>query len=217
MNSLLKLINDMTETNCHDSDEDLLLRMAGGDEESFVTLYRRRQASVYRFAFQMSGSSTVAEDVTQEVFMALIKDSSGFSASKGKLAGYIYGIARNHVLRRLEKDRNTVSIDGGIDDELASSSRVVEKSDPLSILARNETVENVRNAVLALPVHYREVVILCELNEMSYVETAAALNCAVGTVRSRLHRARAILVEKLGAQTDPKLSSNSANSERCFA
>jgi len=78
----------MTETICQDSDEELLLRMANGDEESFVTLYRRRQAAVYRFALQMSGSPSVAEDVTQEVFMALIKDCSGYSAEKGKLAGY---------------------------------------------------------------------------------------------------------------------------------
>ena len=207
----------MTETICQDSDEELLLRMANGDEESFVTLYRRRQAAVYRFALQMSGSPSVAEDVTQEVFMALIKDCSGYSAEKGKLAGYLYGIARNHVLRRLERERFTVPIETGTDDDMDVISPVDNTSDPLSVLTRNETVENVRSAVLALPAHYREVVVLCELHEMSYVETAAALNCAVGTVRSRLHRARAMLVEKLGAQTDPKPSSSSANSERCFA
>ena len=207
----------MTDNIAQSSDEELLVRMADGDEQAFVELYHRRQAGVYRFAMQMSGSASVAEDVTQEVFMALIKDSSGYSAEKGKLAGYLYGMARNHVLRRLERERFTIPIETGVNDELAFNVRVDEESSPLALLTRNETVDSVRCAILALPPHYREVVVLCELNEMSYIETAAALNCAVGTVRSRLHRARAILVEKLRTNNDPKPLSNNTGSERCFA
>src|SRR6185503_13080621 len=74
---------------------------------------------------------------------------------------------------------------------------VIADADPLADLTRNEMVETVRAAVLALPAHYREVVVLCDLHEMSYLEAAEVLGCAIGTVRSRLHRARAILVEKL--------------------
>lgn len=69
--------------------------------------------------------------------------------------------------------------------------------DPLSDFTRNETVEAVRQAVLSLPEHYREVVVLCSLHEMSYEQAAAVIDCPVGTVRSRLNRARAMLIEKL--------------------
>jgi len=108
------------------------------------------------------------------------------------LTSYLFGIARNQVLRRIEKDRFLTPI---VDDQ--SDDNLVSLTDPLSDLTRRETIESVRQAVLALPVHYREVVVLCDLHEMSYVDAAEALGCALGTVRSRLHRARALLVEKL--------------------
>ena len=69
--------------------------------------------------------------------------------------------------------------------------------DPAADLTRAEGIDRVRKAVLTLPVRYREVVVLCDLQELSYAETADALGCAVGTVRSRLHRARALLAAKL--------------------
>jgi len=143
-------------------DEDLLRLMSSGIEDAFTTLYRRRQGGVYRFALQMSGSASVAEDVTQEVFLALIRDAKGFDAERGSLAGYIYGIARNQVLRRIEKDRFlTTSLTVNESDE----GTVIEATDPsdgpLDLLSRTETVETVRNAVLALPAHYREVIVFC--------------------------------------------------------
>src|SRR3982751_1252960 len=91
-------------------DDELLRLMMAGDEGAFTALYRRRSAGVYRFALQMSGSEAIAEDVTQEVFLALMNDSSRFDSSRGTLASYLYGIARNHVLRRLERDRPFVQI-----------------------------------------------------------------------------------------------------------
>lgn len=82
--------------------------------------------------------------------------------------------------------------DGG---EIAS--RLVTEGDQLGDLTRAEMIENVRQAVATLPPHYREVVILCDLEEMSYADAAKVLECAVGTVRSRLHRARGMLVDRL--------------------
>ena len=69
--------------------------------------------------------------------------------------------------------------------------------DPLDDLTRKEMLESLRQAILALPAHYREVVVFCELHEMSYAEVAETLDCAIGTVRSRLNRARTLLAEKL--------------------
>jgi len=199
------------------SDEELLRLMMAGDEAAFTTLYRRRQGGIYRFALRMSGSEAVAEDVTQEVFMALVREGSQFDSARGSLVAYLYGIARNQILRRLERDRFFVPINDVADQgEVPGPEKFVAPGDPLGDLTRDEMVGAVRQAVLSLPAHYREVVALCDLQEMSYVEAAAALGCAVGTVRSRLHRARALLVEKLRANGKADSSSNQATSARCF-
>jgi len=122
--------------------------------------------------------------------------------------------ARNHVLRRLRRERFYVSMEEDSENDTATQvSRTSEN--PLEELSRTETIESVRKAVLALPERYREVVVLCDLQEMSYVEAAEILGCAVGTVRSRLHRARALLIEKMRpAQEEEAVDVKSA---RCFA
>ena len=215
-----------TTTSTTPSDADLLRLMLAGDEEAFVTLYRRRQGGVYRFALNMCGSTAIAEDVTQEVFMVLMRDAKNYDPERGSLAAYLYGIARNHVLRSLERERAFVqmgddSAEGGA--LLEEQQGLLAPQDILGDLTRNETVERVRQAVLALPAHYREVVVLCELHEMSYAEAAAVLGCAIGTVRSRLHRGRAVLVEKLrggtanGAAGEPKNTPHNLDTVRCFA
>lgn len=170
------------------SDQDLLRRLRAGDEHAFTALYRRRQAGLYRFALQMSGSATIAEEVTQETFLALIEDAGRYDPAKGSVASFLYGIARNQVLRRPERARSVKWTDTEDDDP---ASVAAEGLDPLEDLTRRETVERVRRAVLSLPESYREVVVLCDLQEVSYAEAAAALDCAVGTIRSRLHRGRA--------------------------
>src|SRR5262249_23765779 len=150
-------------------------------------------ASVYRFALQMSGRRSVAEEVTQEVFLTVIREGARFDALRGSVAAFLYGIARNQVLRCLERDRFYVPIE--LEPE-GDSGLWASKEDTLGDLTREETIESVRQAVLALPTNFREVVVLCDLHEMSYVEAAAALDCAVGTVRSRLHRARGMLLQR---------------------
>ncbi|HJQ31384.1 MAG TPA: RNA polymerase sigma factor, partial [Pyrinomonadaceae bacterium] len=180
------------------TDAELLGRMLVGDEEAFTALYRRRQPSVYRFALQMSGSEAVAEDVVQETFMVLMRDAGNFDPARGSLAAYLYGIARNHVLRAFDRERALVRFDDETEEGRDTPhENLITRPDPLGDMTRAETVEQLRQAVLALPPYYREVVVLCELHEMSYVEAAGALDCAVGTVRSRLHRARAMLAEKM--------------------
>lgn len=180
------------------TDAELLGRMLAGDEDAFTALYRRRQGGVYRFALQMSGSEALAEDVVQEVFMVLMRDGANFDPSRGSLTAYLYGIARNHVLRAFARERSLVPLeDEGADPNEAPHRNLVAHFDPLGDLTRAETVEKLRQAVLALPAHYREALVLCELHELTYADAAEALNCAVGTVRSRLHRARAMLAEKM--------------------
>jgi RNA polymerase sigma-70 factor (ECF subfamily) len=169
----------------------VLLRQAlEGDEGAFTTLYRRRQGGIYRFAMQMTGSVEAAEDVTQETFLAVLGAGSRYEEARGTVAAFLYGIARKLVLRRLERDRSS--------DSDAGCSDCASGEDILGDLTRQETIEQVRNAVLCLPTGYREAVVLCDLQDLSYQEAAAAMECPVGTVRSRLNRARALLKQKLG-------------------
>jgi RNA polymerase sigma-70 factor, ECF subfamily len=207
----------MTQTTDH-ADVRLLRQMTRGDESAFVQVYRQKHPAIYRFALHMTGNPAMAEDVTQEVFMALIRDPKRFDPARGTLGGYLFGIARNHLRKRWEQDRRLVSFDGDPDDlhesaSVSASSRRTTGSVDVSGNGNGrgasspaaswdeftalETAGRVRQAVGTLPENYREVVVLCELEEMSYEEAAAALGCPVGTVRSRLHRARAMLVEKL--------------------
>jgi RNA polymerase sigma-70 factor, ECF subfamily len=181
------------------SDDELLALLRAGDEGAFLTLYHRRQDGIYRFALRMSGSETVAEDVTQEVFMTLAQGNCNYDSSRGSFSAYLYGVARNQALRRLEKDRFLSQIEEEEGRESPTPESLMTLNNPLGDLTRKEMIASVRQAVLALPAHYREVVVLCDLHEMSYAEASAALGCAVGTVRSRLSRGRALLVEKLRA------------------
>lgn len=186
------------------SDEYLLHLIIKGDEDAFVTLFRKRQSAIYRFALQMTGSEATAEDVTQEVFMALLRSAGRFDPEKGTLLSFLYGIARNQVLRRLERDRPFLPLSGpDSDGEEMVEKGLVEPRDPLAHLTKNELIDGVRQAVLSLPQHYREAVVLCDLHEMSYAETAEVLGCAVGTIRSRLHRARAMLLDRLRSRVEP--------------
>jgi RNA polymerase sigma-70 factor (ECF subfamily) len=182
------------------SDETLIVRIVSGDRDAFAALYRRHRADVYRFAMHISGSRPVAEDVTQDVFMAVIHDAGRYRPERAAVLLWLLGIARNHVRRAL-KQRPTVTLP---DDESAAGRTLVVEPDPLAGLARRQHVLALRRAVLELPVKYREVVVLCDLQELTYDDAATALGCAIGTVRSRLHRGRALLASRLRG-TDPPL------------
>jgi RNA polymerase sigma-70 factor, ECF subfamily len=198
------------------SDGELLRSMLAGDEEALGLLYRRRQAAVYRFALQMSGSKTIAEDVTQEVFLFLMREGHVFDPTRGALAAFLLGVARNHVLRRLRVEQSLAPL--GDEDDDVSFSQPTSDFCPLADLTRSETIESVRKAVLSLPPKYREVVVLCELQDVSYGETAEILGCAIGTVRSRLHRARALLLEKLRPAVEvEEAGSGTVKPARCVA
>ena len=198
------------------TDEQLLQRMLAGSDEAFTALYRRRQGNIYRFALQMSGSRSVAEEVTQEVFMLLMSQGHRYEPTRGSLVSYLYGIARNFVLRSLEKDRLYVSLEAEGDDRNGSTAETLTfPGDLLGDLTRFERIESLRLAVLALPPHYREVVVLCDFHEMSYADAAVALDVALGTIRSRLHRAHLLLVERLKANGFTDSAPTRPQSARC--
>ena len=177
------------------TDSDLVARLAEGDREALAVLFRRHQAAVYRFSRQMLGSREVAEDVTQEVFVALVNSGHRFDASLGSLTTYLYGIARNLVWRHIRRRRAHLEIDiADVEVEDAAQS-----ANPAAALSKKQSVDYLRHAILRLPVHYREAIVLCELNGLSYEEAARIVGCPVGTIRSRLSRARQLLIDRCRA------------------
>ena len=175
-------------------DSALLERMRRGDESAFAALYERLQGPIYRYAMHMCGRSA-ADDVVQDTFLALIHQGRGFDPRRGSLSPYIFGIARHCILKRLaERGVRLTDCESG---DAGVASPPDGQPSPLAQLERAESIARVREAVATLPPVYREVVVLCELQEMDYVDAAAVLECPIGTVRSRLHRGRALLMQKL--------------------
>lgn len=172
------------------SDELLLTRIAVGDREAFADLFRRRHRDVYRFALHVCGAPSVADDVVQDVFVAVIGAAAAYRPERSAALPWLLGIARNHVRRRADRDRPFAPW---------GEDAPAPDSDPAAGVAKRELVAAVRQALATLPVGYREAIALCDLQELSYADAAAALGCAVGTVRSRLHRGRALLADRLRA------------------
>jgi len=169
----------------------LLSRARDGDEQAFGQLYARHQGAIYRYAMHMCGFEA-ADDVVQETFLAVLKRGGTFDATRGTLGGYLFGIARHIMLKRIgaQYSRPTDDLD-------AVAACAAADLSALDLLSRQEIVEAVRSAIAALPPAYRETIVLCDLQEMDYQAAATLLECPIGTVRSRLHRARAQLAERL--------------------
>jgi RNA polymerase sigma-70 factor (ECF subfamily) len=195
------------------TDEQLLARALDGNEDAFTALYRRRQGPVYRFALHMSGSVQIAEEVTQDVFMFLLRRGRDFDPSRGAVGAYLFGVARNYVRRAMEKSHSETMMTTPAEDDDPS---LITNSDPVEGIARSQTSTAVWKAVLSLPEHYRVAVVLCDLQELSYADAAEALGCAIGTIRSRLHRAHEMLVRKMQGSA-PALSGFQGNAARCLS
>jgi RNA polymerase sigma-70 factor, ECF subfamily len=187
-------------------------RLSTGDEGAFLGFYRRHQGGIYRYAMHMTGRPDAAADVVQETFLTLIRQARKFDEEKGAPAAFLYGIARNHVRKLHEKESRYVALGdetgvgdgqgwmvepGGHNGNGRYSTKSGEAETVLEGIERAEAIRHLREAVLTLPEHYREPVTLCDLEGKSYEEAATLLSCPVGTIRSRLNRARSILLEKL--------------------
>lgn len=180
-----------------DRDDVLLRRAAKGDEDSFALLYRRHQAALYRFALRMTGNAWAAEEVVQDVFMTLMREPRKYDAERGPVGAYLFGIARNRVMKHLEHLPRELPLDEPNGDGARGKEAAVNGFTPLHWAEQQERTERVRAAVLQLPAEFREAVVLCELEELSYEQAAERSGCPIGTIRSRLHRGRALLMAKL--------------------
>lgn len=189
-----------TMTTTEPLDTELLRQVQAGRADAFTALYRRHQGPLYRYALMRCGSGDTAADVVQEAFMGLLTGRFRFDALRGQLQHFLFGVARNLILKTEEgRARHVTLPDADEDDGGPESELPCEGAEPLERLLGNEAAEEVRRALAQLAPHYRDVVILFELHELSYLEIATICQVDIGTVRSRLSRGRAALARRLRA------------------
>jgi RNA polymerase sigma-70 factor, ECF subfamily len=198
------------------SDAELLQRSVAGDESAFLLLYERLKGGVFRYAFYMTNSRTSAEEVTQEVFISLLREGASYREELGDVGAFVFEIARNFVRRIARRERAYQPLPGNDALENLPASLMSQAEALPGQMIRNELIERVQTAIASLPDHYRQAVILCDLCECSYAEAACRLQCPVGTIRSRLNRAHALLAQKLKPLKDPQPDIGAAGTVGCL-
>ncbi len=174
-------------------DSEYMSRLAGGDAGALRHLYERHGRALLRFSAAMCHSRQVAEDLVHDTFVALLREPFSFDPALGSVYGYLCGVLRHRVSRHFRQEKRWVALDS--EDE--SSEPRSEAQGPAEEIARSEVTAAFRRAMLELPLQHREIIALCDLEELPYATVATILGVPVGTVRSRLHRARALLSIRL--------------------
>ncbi len=178
-----KVATGETRIAAQERDDLLLRRAAKGDEESFALLYRRHQGGLYRFALRMTGSAWGAEEIVQDVFMTLIREPKKYDPERGSVGALLFGIARNRVMKHLERIPREVPLEEKNEDGTGAGIILQDGFTPAMWMEKRERMHHVRAAVLDLPTEFREAVVMCELEEMSYEEAAQMTGCPIGTIR----------------------------------
>jgi RNA polymerase sigma factor (sigma-70 family) len=181
------------KTNSDDSAD--MARLAKGDASALRPLYERHGRALLRFSAAMCRSRQVAEDLVHDTFVALLREPFSFDPALGTVYGYLCGVLRHRVSRHYRQEKRWVTLD--TEDE--SSEPQAPAQSPADEIARSEITAAFRRAMLELPLQHREIIALCDLEELPYATVATILGCPVGTVRSRLHRARALLSIRLAS------------------
>jgi len=173
-----------------------MARLAAGDAHAVHELYQRHGRALLRFSSAMCRSRQAAEDMVHDTFVALMRERISFDPAQGSVYGYLCGVLRHRVSRHFRQQRRWVALDA---DDDTSPVHAADSSGPADEISRSEITAAFRRAMLELPLQHREVIALCDLEELPYVTVAGILDCPVGTVRSRLHRARALLTIRLAS------------------
>lgn len=187
------------------TDETLIERARQGEEAAFLLLYERYHAAIYRFVFRLLGSANLAEDVTHDCFLSLIRRPDSFDPTRASLRTYLYAAARNLALKQFRRPRVEVTLD-----ELADEPQAQAAHQPLRQLLAAELAAIVERAVLGLSPLQREALVLFEYEELSLAEIAEVTGADVGTIKSRLARAR----ENLRRQLAPYLASGTTGTRK---
>lgn len=175
------------------TEDNLLKKASRGDETAFLLLYERHRDGLYRFIYRLSGSAELAEDITHDCFLSLIRQPERFDPKRASLRTYLYAAARNLAIKHFRHAGCEVEIEDS-PEELQSP----DKYEPLQKLLDEELSDKVRQAIAQLPPLQREALILFEYEDLSLAEIAAIVGADTSAVKARLHRARARLRRLLG-------------------
>jgi RNA polymerase sigma-70 factor (ECF subfamily) len=178
----------------HIDDADYMAQLVAGDGDALRTLYERHGRALLRFSAAMCRSRQAAEDMVHDTFVELMREPANFDPGQGTVFAYLCGVLRHRISHHYRHQRRWVALEDGGGEQLA---HVHDGPGPVDEIARGELTAAFRQAMLELPLPHREVIALCDLEELPYATVASILDCPVGTVRSRLHRARALLTIRL--------------------
>jgi RNA polymerase sigma-70 factor (ECF subfamily) len=170
----------------------LLERAGAGDPAAFINLYERHRAAIFRFSYRLSGSVEAAEDITHDCFLGLIKKPGNFRPERGSLRTYLFSAARNLWLKQLRDLGRESAMD-----EYAENQFIAGGKEPLGRLLDDELSAKVQEAVSSLPPLQREALVLFEYEGLALNEIASMVGTDIGAVKSRLHRARQRLRNRL--------------------
>ena len=177
------------------TDADLLSRCRKGDEAAWHELVASHTRKVFGLAYRFTGRVDEAEDLTQEVFVKVYQTLDRYRENDGAFSAWLMAVARNHAIdqyRRRKQERTRRSDDTEVLERIAAPGE-----HPLAGLERQERASLVHRALRALPLDLRLPLILCDLQGLSYDRTAAELQVPLGTVKSRINRARLELAKRL--------------------
>ena len=180
----------------YDIEEKLIEKAFNGDAAAFGKIYFLLRDPIYGFAFRMLGESSAAEDITQETFIFLIENSKKYQKERGSLLSFLCGVARNHIMHHLRKSGNSVEVSQEETDDYIES-RDETGRDPLKILLEHELEIKVAEGIAKLPPLQREVIILREIQELSYEDIAKITGDDLNAVKVRLYRARRNLARRI--------------------
>jgi RNA polymerase sigma-70 factor, ECF subfamily len=166
--------------------DELLLQKAGeGDQAAFLELYERYRQPIFRFAYRLLGSAEIAEDVTHDCFLSLIRKPENFRPERASLKTYLFAAARNLALKHFRSQGREAGMD-----EVTDETQESPRRGPLRRLLDEELANHVREAVLSLPPLQREALILFEYEGLSMNEVAEIAGTDAGAIKARLYRAR---------------------------
>lgn len=177
-------------------DKNLINAAVKGDSSAFSEIYFALRGAIYGFSYRMLGDYTTAEDVMQEVFMFFIENPQKFDAERGELLPFLCAVARNRIFNRLKKQKSSGEI---FQEDLEFFDETEDRinSSPLTLLLDEELAEKVEKGIARLSVLQREVLILREIEGLSYEEIAKITETQLSAVKVRLYRARRNLVKEL--------------------
>jgi RNA polymerase sigma-70 factor (ECF subfamily) len=187
----------VAEYDMKNDDVEQMARLAAGDISALRGLYETHGRALLRFSASMCRSRQAAEDLVHDTFVALLRGQTLFDPAQGSVFGYLCGVLRHRINRHFRQEKRWVALDSDADARAPAAD--AHESGTVEEIARSELSAAFRRAMLELPLQHREVISLCDLEELSYVTVAGILDCPVGTVRSRLHRARALLTLRLAS------------------